>query len=203
MPSPVWGKRGATEFPPRRAAGGPRRSAPRTSPEVGEGDAPTLRDLTGHLGGGSALDRARERLAARVTLKLVDPPHVARAIETAARGHAEERLRARARPAPDVRIADQVDRGLQDLALPGRVLRKFERGCQGLDTARVPVAEAQHRRGGERRFGAGGSIVGQELERVVSGLVVLAQAEQPGDDLAAESGGRPQPPAHSAPGMPR
>ena len=54
----------------------------------------------------------------------------------------------------------------------------------------VPGVEVEHLRHRVGGLGARGDVVGPKLSLIRAGRVVVAQAEEPGDDLEAGSGGR-------------
>src|SRR5215210_6499496 len=152
-----------------------------------ERDPLCLRHLAAHLVGRAALDRRRKRCYAGVGLKLVDTPDEAGAVEAAGRLDAERRRGLLARAAPDVREADEPDRRVQHALLPGAELGELERRGRLLDGLLLPTAEAQDPRDRVGGLCARHGLGGKELEVVLPGGVVRAQAEQPGDRLGAEA----------------
>src|SRR5919109_861975 len=158
--------------------------------QLGKSDTARLRHLARHLRRGAPADGGAEALAAWVRLEPVDAPREPRAVEAAARPDAEHRLLGARGPAPDVRIADQVERGLKDPPLPGRVHGELELRRDLLHRPDLPAREAEDLRGRVRGLGPRGDVLRAELEVVVRRLVVLAEPEQSRDDLASEAGGR-------------
>ncbi len=92
------------------------------------GEQVALGHLAAHLVGRAPSQHARKAPLARIRRQLVDAPDEARAVEAAGRRDAEQRLLGRARPAPDVRVADVGDRRRQDAALPRREVGQREGG---------------------------------------------------------------------------
>src|SRR5947208_9261821 len=76
--------------------------------QLRERDALCRRHLAAHREGGSALERARERRAAGVGLKLVDAPHESGAVEAPGSLDADRRLGLLSCAAPDVGLSDEV-----------------------------------------------------------------------------------------------
>src|SRR5262249_54922997 len=116
-------------------------------------DASSLCDLAAHLHRRAAVDHLTETGSARVALELVDAPDEARAVRPAARLDSERRLRAFARPAPDVRVADEGDRLAQDRRLPRGQRGEAEGARRRTDAVDLVVAEPEDPSGGERGLG--------------------------------------------------
>ena len=131
---------------------------------------------------------------ARVRLQLVDTPDEAGAVEAAGRLDAERRLRLLARAAPDVRIADERDGSAEDLALPRGRAPVARRSSAASRTASVSQPPKPRIRAAEKRgLRASRRVPGQQLERVLSGGMVRAEAEEARDDLVAEAARRREP----------
>src|SRR5207237_911221 len=97
---------------------------------------------------------------ARVGLELVDAPDEPRAVEAAARGDAECRLRPVTLAAPDVRHPDPAHGGGQNALLPVGQHRDGERIGEALDVRGLPVGEVEQLSGGAGGSGAGGGAGG-------------------------------------------
>src|SRR2546423_4692746 len=97
--------------------------------ELGEGDPFGTRDLAAHRIRRAPAEHVGEGAFAVVALELVDAPDEPRAVEAASRPDAERGLGALARAPPDVREADERERGGQDPLLPGREHGEGERRC--------------------------------------------------------------------------
>src|SRR5258708_31767575 len=89
-----------------------------TGLEVHGADPLRPRHLAAHDVGRSAAEDAGEVSFGRVARELEHAPYEARAVEAASRRDAERRLGGRARPTPDVGVADIADGGLQQARLP-------------------------------------------------------------------------------------
>jgi len=107
--------------------------------------------------------------------------------------HAEGRLRLLARPAPDIGEADEADGCREDALLPRRERRERERGGRVVDSLLLRAAEPEDLCRGKGSLGARCLVGRQQLEIVVGGRVIGAQAEQAGDRLGAEARGRREP----------
>ena len=157
--------------------------------ELRERDPLCRLDLAAHRVGRAALEGRGERVGAGVGLQLVDAPDEAGAVEAARHLLAgrERVLRPLARPAPDVGVADEGDRRLEQVVLEAGHGRELERRGELCHPVGLPAAEGEDARGGEGGLGARGRVGGPELEGVLRGGVVDAETEQPRDDLGAEA----------------
>jgi hypothetical protein len=88
--------------------------------------------------------------------------------------------------APHVRIADPRDRDRQRLALAGGHRRKLEADQRVARVGDVPAAECGDLRQRPSGLGTRDPVAWEQLELVGPGRVVVAQAEEPGDDFGAE-----------------
>src|SRR5204863_19716 len=116
--------------------------------EARERDPLRLRHFPAHLVGRPAVERGRERATAGVGLEPVDAPGEAGAVEATARGDAEERLGELARPAPDIRVADEAHRRREHAPLPDVERRDVEGIRVRLDAGRFTTRESEDARGG-------------------------------------------------------
>ena len=105
---------------------------------------------------------------------------------------AERGLGRLVRAAPDVRVADEVHRGVEDALLPCAERRERKRVGGVRRVLRLPAPEAQHLGHRIRRFRPRHGVVREELEVVVLRRVVRAEAEKAGNCLGAEPGGDAQ-----------
>src|SRR3712207_7636487 len=146
-------------------------------------DAARSGDLAGHPGGSPVPDGRTEPRRPRPALELVDAPDEARAVEAAARGDAEERLRRLRHPAPHVRVAGEPHRALQHAALPVRQRRHVEPDGPLVRTLEIRRGEREETADRERRLGPRRRVVREELSVVTFRRVVEAKREETRDRL--------------------
>src|SRR5207302_1582125 len=113
----------------------------------------------------------------RIAAELVDAPDETGAVEPAGQLEAERRLWLLARAAPDVRIADQLDRRLEHGQPPAAQGRGREAIREGASPRHLPALVAEDLRGGIGGLGARRRLRRQQLERVLRDRVVDPQAE--------------------------
>ena len=106
-------------------------------------DAHALRNLAGHRRGGAAAKNVRKLRGGWIGLDLVHAPHEPGAVESTLGLGAVRRLRSLELAAPDVGVADELDGGRQDLALPRSQQWKLERGRRAVDLLLLPVRERE------------------------------------------------------------
>ena len=151
------------------------------------------RELAAHVVGRAAPEDVLELRRAGERVRLVDAPGEARAVEAASGADAEQGLGELGGAAPDVRVADERDGALEDVALPGREGRKGEGLGERGDGVALPVAQVEQLGERVRGFRARGDVLRPELAAVVDRCVVEAKAEEPCDHLRAEALRRGQP----------